>query len=225
MSSIDENVGKTNAYFATLTSSTDFTDDHEQAIIEFHRQFDSVFLVVENHADGKPHYHAVFRDPRNKQTAKVTLKYERFYAANEIEYTKGISVIVKRVSELIGTFHYLSKDLPPDQPPLLIRGWRMSWIKETCLKNLKKMPHKMLMGDSAVVKPACAVDLCCQFAKRANILVDSKFTFGHLIKAMIKDGYLFHNVKLKILFVHVMARLGHDHWVDAWVDNELRFLE
>lgn len=194
-------------YWITLTSSQGFCDAQEDQVVQWHRRnSEKVFLVSEFHESGEKHFHSVLACFKPKIAGKVTEKLVRLYRSMEIDVVTGVTIKVKRVNDFVGILHYLCKDLVGD--PLLLIGWRMSWIKAQCLANVKKMPHKVLLKNKKLVTVRTAVDLVVQFASAGGYPLTGVDSFATVTGAMVVDGFRFGNVRLKPVFCQVMAVVG-----------------
>ncbi len=204
-------------YFVILTCSGGFSSEQILTITShFVGRYEKLLLVQEPHADGSLHVHAVFENSC-KQTAGVTRIYERFYAnVLHLPVVPRVTIVTRAVTELIGIFHYLT-DPSKDGVRLATLGWTDTWITAQVKANLKKMPKKLLQGQSYSVEPRTAVDIVIQYAIRSNHPIIGKMSFMQCVAHMEKDGYRFHRVKPRWLYVEVMAMLGDlrpavSHW-------------
>ncbi len=206
-------------YFNTLTSPIGFTPAHEDQIVEWHRRnSEKCFLVKEYTEAGAPHYHSIIACKSPKKACHVTDKLVRLYGQMMIEYTKGVTVKVKSVSDFIGLLHYHSKDLKG--PPILVTGWRMSWIKQQCEANVKKIPHKMLSKNVYMVQFSTSVSLVIEYAKACGHPLTGMDSFITVVTEMQAKGYQFEKIKPKWLYGQVMAMTGNSEcarrlWEDA----------
>lgn len=211
------------SYFITLTSNVCLSD-FEPAIVLWHRRGDKVLLVGEDHLSGKKHYHSLITVASPKTANALTKNLVRFYEKESIPLQKGVSIKVKRVSNQVGMFHYLTKDLN-DSPPVLIIGWTMSWIKEQCLENLKLIPHKMLTKGVVMLTKRNAVGYFLKYREAKGAVVDSKLSFCQLVAEMMTDGYQFDGVQTKYLFSQVMARQGEQRFAISMLMGDLNFID
>lgn len=208
-------------YFITLTSRDDFTSEQHDAIVAWHRHnSEKTLLVAERHDSGRIHYHSVIHCRVPKQAAKVTQKLERLYKQIDLEVVKRVSIVVKRQTDDIGLFHYLTKDIPEGDRPLLCIGWAYSWIKEQCLANIRKIPYKVLAKDKHMMRSVSAVARVVQWAQAAGYPLTGKESFIHVVTSMQAEGYQFDNIKTKFLYAQVMAVSGNldvcrSMWEDA----------
>lgn len=212
-------------YSITLTTSRDFTPDELEGFCEFFRHnCDSCLLVEERGQRGQLHLHAGTKQ-KQSQTHEVTRLLARHYELHEIPFQKGVSIKVKKTCDQIGWFHYLIKDIPKDSVPLLIFGWKMTWIQEQCRANLKKVPHKIVKGTDYNVNMLIATNLVIQYAKTVGLPLSGKGMFMECICQMAEAGYLFHNVKFKILYCQVMARFHERRPMLSFLTMELQYLD
>ncbi len=210
-------------YAITFTTSSPGFDAHEtRTILEWCRHNSDACMLVEEVAATR-HLHAAFRCTQ-KTTVQVTRMICTLYERMKLPWVPKVSVRVRKMTELVGWFHYLKKDLG-DKQPLLLTGWKMTWITEQCLENLKKIPHKMLLKQDYQVTSKTGVAIVIEYAKRNNLPLCDKFTFADCITDMAKECYTFDSVRVKWLFCQVMARCGHPRFMKSHILNELAFLD
>ncbi len=207
-------------YLLTLTSSDGFSSVQEGQILHWCRTHtDKCMLVRELHDSGKAHYHALVCTD-TKLAQGVTRKLETLYRLMNIEFTPCVSINVKKVTDLVGAMHYLSKDIPVSENPLLCTGWRYSWIKSECLGNIKKIPHCVLKKDQYMVQNSSSVQLIIRYANAGGFPLCGKQSFITVTTEMQGVGYQFEKIKPKWLYAQVMAMVGHKDlarrvWEDA----------
>ncbi len=208
-------------YCATCTCSAGFTPDQLTLLAEMHRQrYDKALCVHEPHEDGRRHFHSVF-ECRVKNPQSVLRMFERFYVnILHIQPVKGVSIVVKKTSDLIGAFHYLI-DPSKNGVRLATFGWSDNWIRRQVRENLKKMPYKLLKRDDYTILMATGTNLIIEYAKRSGLPLSGKWTFRRVLQEMAGHGYSFHKVKIAILYCQVSARLGNLIPMGAWIDMEL----
>ncbi len=210
----------TYSYFVTLTSSDGFTSVQEDHIINWHRlHSDKCMLVKELHESGKTHYHSIICCSTPKMPTGVTRNLYRLYTTMNIEPVKGVSIVTKKVTDLVGMFHYLSKDLGGGSP-LFCLGWRYTWIKQQCVDGIKHIPHRLLRKDQYMVQMSSSVQLIIQWASAAGYPLTGRDSFISVCTEMQSKGYQFEKTKPKWLYAQVMAMLGHQQlarrvWEDA----------
>ncbi len=210
-------------YAITLTTREGFDDSHHEIFRDWFKiHTDSCLLVAESHAAGGLHYHAG-ATMKQKSTNEVTRLINRFYEAQGWDVLAGISIKVKQLTDRIGWFHYLTKDL--DGPPILVQGWKMTWIQEQCKSNLKKIPKKMLKKNAYLVTQSVGPELVIQYAKRTGSPLSGKISFANVICQMAKEGYQFHQVRWKNLYSHVMALCDDMRPMQSFIMSELQWLE
>ncbi len=213
-----------NGYALTLTTNRDFLPAELEAFAEwFRNNCDSCLMVTERGKNGRLHAHAGVTC-KHKQTCGLTRAFQTVYEKLRIPFTPKISLKFKKTTEQIGWFHYLIKDIPKGEKPYLLFGWSMTWIQEQCMSNIKKIPFKLMRGDDYVMNMVVAPNLVMEHAKRMGCPLSGRESFKTVFKAMVADGYQFHNIKLKVLFTTVMMRCGNDGPLDALLDQELAFL-
>ncbi len=207
--SIDTNIISGLFYYClTLTSADDFTDEQEAGIVDWHRKRSEFCLLVrEYHKDGRRHYHSLLAVKSPKSAGAITKNLERLWGSLKLNWVKGVSVVVKRMSNMAGQMHYCLKELKGDKPLLLI-GWQYTWIKDLCKKNLKNIPHKLLKGETYMVQKNTSVELVLKFAAASGIRITCKESFIDCCMDMQEQGYQFDNIKKKDLLTNVMSRCG-----------------
>ncbi len=211
-------------YAITLTCSKGFDPADLTQLKKYFKQVtDSTLLVSEEHASGHVHVHAATMQ-KQKTTNEVTRLFERFYAnVLDIVPTIGVSIVVKKVSDKIGWFHYLLKD--QQGPPLMCHGWKLTWIQEQCISNLKKIPKRILLKDVHALDNRVAVPTILEYAKRTNNPLTGKTAFASVVAEMMAKGYAFHKCRLKMLYVHVMAHTGDMRPAMSFIMGELTFID
>ncbi len=206
--------------FTATTTSPGFDDDQVHAIVRWARLMSDSCMIVEETTTHR-HLHGVFRVPQ-KQTGQVTRKFHTLYSKLGLEWVTGVSVKVKKTTELIGWFHYMLKD--QTGPPLCLTGWSMQWITEQCQAAVKKIPRKILEKDQVVLSSRTAVPLIIAFAAAQNLMLCDKGSFIEVVVAMQADKYNFQNIKKKGVFEETMAQCGQLHYARQSWENELQFL-
>ncbi len=167
------------------------------------------------------HLHGVFRVPQ-KQAGQVTQRFKTLYKRLDLPWVPNVSVKVKKTVELIGWFHYMLKD--QTGPPLVLTGWRMTWITEQMQAAVKKIPRKVLEQDQVMLSSRTVIPLIIEFAKAHALPLCDKCSFIEVVLAMEADKYSFQLVRKKTVFCEVMSRCGRSSFSrDAW-DQELNFL-
>lgn len=209
-------------YFLTLTCQTGFSLPQCEAVVLFHRTayFVNVILVSEFHDSGEIHYHSL-ADVRTKQTAKVTSKIERFYAANDIPFVKGVSINVKRATDKVGLLHYLCKDLEEGVLPLVLKGWSWSFIQQQVRDNIKKLPFRMLLKDTYFVTKKNGTEIILRYMSAHKMSCVSKECFYDVVHAMIRDKYRFSSAAIRWCYVEVCVMQGSGNALRSLLDNEL----
>ncbi len=220
--SIDTNIKSNLSYFClTLTSPDDFTALQEEAITDWHRRLSEFCLLVrEYHGDGRKHYHSLVAIKTPKDAGGVTRRLETLWKKLSLRWTKGISVHVKKMTHMTGQFHYLLKEQKGRQP-LLLTGWKFTWIKQQCIDNIKMIPRKMLLGETRMVQKMESVELVLKYAAASSIEIRSKDSFVDVIYAMKAGGFQFDNCKMMTLYGNVMARCGNVSQAKSVIYGEL----
>jgi len=210
------------SYAITFTTSTPgFDDEQVQAIRLWCKNNSDACMLVEETAATR-HLHAAFRCTQ-KTTVQVSRKLARLYESLNLPWVPKVSCKVRKMTKLIGWFHYLKKDLG-DAEPLLLTGWKMTWITEQCAANLKLIPRKVLLKKDYQVTTKTGTALVIEYASRNNLPLCDKYTFADVITAMAADSYTFEGVKVKWLFCQVMARCGETRFMKDFILSELQFL-
>ncbi len=210
-------------YLVTLTSSVGFNDDQESQIVEWHRRkCHHCMLVREHHKSGERHYHSTILVTKPKTANGLKRQLETLYKSMSID-PLGNGIDVRSTTDQMGSFLYLVKELDDDHPLLCI-GWLFSWIKDQCVKNVKKIPRKLLMLNRVVLNPANAIPYCLKFAEASGIGVTGKESFKCLVRLMVLDGYSFDNTKFPWLYSQVMCICGDTRALDQQIDLQLTFL-
>lgn len=206
--SLDTGLNDLFYYCTTLTSADDFSPAQEDSIIDWHRLCAEYCLLVrEYHGDGRKHYHSLLAVKKPKSAGGLTRNLERLWKKVNLRWTKGISVKVKKMTHMTGQFHYLLKDQAGHKPLLLV-GWKYTWIKEQCVNNIKEIPLKLLKGECYMVQKMTSVELVLKFAAASGARFTCKDSFIDVILEMQAKGYQFDNIKMKCLYGNVMARSG-----------------
>lgn len=207
------------------TSMGDFPSDFELALAHWHKKKCESCLLIREGGPGEDehlHYHSV-GTWKTKHAGNVTRGCATFYSKFNLAFTDR-SVVVKKVTDLIGSWHYLRKSLD-GRVPLLVMGWSMSWIKEQCVANVHKIPNKVLMKDKHCLSTRTATARCMEYAKAQGMVLSGKDSFATLICEMAAEGYQFEAVKLKWLYCQCMSLTGDTRPMRSMVLNELNFLE
>jgi len=197
-------------YFITLTTADDFSDEQQACVVSWHKLHSTKCLLVsELHDSGKRHYHSIICVKAPKTAGKVTEKLSRLYKAMDLPHVPRVSIVVKKVTDQVGMFHYLSKDIPEGALPLLSWGWRYSWIKQQCVDGIKKIPHRLLRKDQYMVQNSSSVQLVLQYARAAAYPLTGKASFITVVTEMQSKGYQFEKIKPRWLYGQVMAMCGY----------------
>ncbi len=211
-------------YFVTVSPRREFLREERDLYCDWHSRFDQCLLVGEDRPqDGVEHYHSILQSSV-KSAQSITRQLMCLFDRNQWPYTKGVTIQVKKVTDRVGLFHYLTKDLG-DKKPLKIKGWKMSWIRKQCVENVKKIPHKMLTKGGYTVNNKIGVQLVIEYAKARSLPLTGKMSFINVASEMAADGYAFASVKLKFLYSEVMAQTGDKRAFRSMLVNELNFLD
>ncbi len=214
------------AYAITLTCSPCFSGENCDDIVSFHKEdyFHNVLLINELHDSGETHFHAL-ADIKCKQAAGVTRKYERFYKAHDIAYVKGISAKIKTCTDKVGWMHYLLKEFTDDDVPLVLKGWKWTWVQQLVRDSIKKMPHRMLLKDVYKVTKSNGTEIICKYMQVNSMRVANKEDFMDVICAMSREKYRFSSASIKWCFVEVLIQEGHSKGMRALLEHELFHLD
>ncbi len=209
-------------FFITFTSGDPFPESFVADLSAWHVKKCDCCLLVSEGGPGKDkhlHFHSV-GTWKTTNPSNVTRACKTLYKKHKIEWTKNC-VRVKTVPELIGMFHYLLKEVSDSDVPLLLMGWKMSWIREKLKANLKKMPHTMLLKDEYFLTPKTATAMLLKYADVHSLRITCIEAFKSLIKRMMIDKYRFANVRWKILYVEVSIAHGNSGPLDDFLESEL----
>ncbi len=205
----DPNVARSDLFYytVTFTRAGDFDDSQESSIIDWHKRAEYCYLIREYHKDGRRHYHSMIAVFAPKTPSSIVKNLERFYEKLGIPWQKGVSVKCKKLTHINGYCCYMRKD-QDDQEPLLLRGWKMSWIKEQAVANIKEIPYTLLKGQTYMVQKNTSVELVLKYSKASGNPISCKAGFIDVVYAMQAEGYQFDNIKKSSLYSNVMARCG-----------------
>lgn len=211
------------AFTFTFTSNVEFTPAHEDQIIQWHKKKASFCILVrELHEDGRPHYHSVIAAARPKNTGSWTRLCETLYKQMDLPIVKGISFRVKKETDRVGWFIYLLKH--QEGPPLLVMGWKLSWIKKQCLEGIRHIPRKMLTKEVTVLTKATASQTVLRYAAAMGRKITGKISFCDVCCAMEGDKYVFGGYQLKHIYREVMNQSGQRALAHEMMMGELHFL-
>jgi len=206
--------------WTATTSSPGFDDDQVIEICDWARRHSDSCMVVEETTTHR-HLHGVFRVTQ-KQTGQVTERFKTLYKSMGMPWVVGVSVKVKKTTELIGWFHYMLKD--QTGPPLVLTGWKMTWITAQCQAAVKKIPNKILVEGQVVLSVRTAVPLIIAFAKANNLPLCDMSSFIEVCLAMEADKYNFQLLKRKAVFCETMTRCGRPSYSRSMWEGELSFI-
>jgi len=213
------------AFTFTFTAAVDFTAGQQDQLVQWYRKKASFCLLVrELHDDGRPHYHSVIAARSPKNTGTWTRACTTLYKQMDIENVKGISFRVKKETDRVGWFHYLMKD-QGSSPPLLLMGWKMSWIKQKMLEGIKKIPRKLLTKDVTVLTKATAAQSVLKYAAAMGRKITGKISFCDVCCAMEHDKYIFGGYQLKHIYREVLNQSGQRSLAHTNMMAELHFVE
>ncbi len=194
----------------TLTSPSGFTSVQETLIARWHvSHSESCYLVSELHASGLKHYHSVIACVSPAAAGKVSVNLGRLYASMDLDHKAGLTTKVNKIRDLIGWFAYMRKD-QKEKAPILLMGWKMSWIKQQCIDNVKKMKNTHFQKGKFIISKVTACDVIFEYAKAAAIPLTNKEAYFRLIPEMIRQGYRFIGLRHANIYGHIAALLGDD---------------
>lgn len=206
--------------FTATTTSPGFDDDQIMSICNWAKHISDSCCIIEEMSSHR-HLHGVFR-VTCKQTNQVSQRFQTLYKKMDMPWIPNISVDVKRTTELIGWFHYMLKD--QKAPPLVLTGWKRTWITEQCQKHVKKIPKKMHRLDRLVLDASTVVGTVLAYMSAHSLPIMDKFSFIAVVTQMQKDKFNFMKVRKALVYEAVMAELGHlDVAASAW-ESDLQFL-
>ncbi len=207
-------------FFLTVSPKDQFTADQVQVLKSFHSKFDQHLLISEVRGNGVDHYHSVYSS-RAKKTNGETVRLERLFDKHGIEYHKLVTIVIKKITHVVGLFHYLLKDQPVDTKPLSLHGWRMTWIKQQVLDNVKNMPKKMLEKGVFMLTKRNSVSMVLAYAKAAGMPIAGREGFIEVFCDMQEKNYNFSSVRLRDVYIGVMSVLGDRGPSRYYAENEL----
>ncbi len=210
-------------YAITISPKDTYSPEESGVILNWHASFEQVLLVREDRpGDGTEHYHSIVVSPV-KQAHTLTKQLTRLFERKGLEFSKA-TLQIKTSSRPIGWFGYLMKEVTEAKPYLLLKGWKPSFIRTTLLKNHKKIPSSVLMGDACVVNAKTATRTITGYARIRSLSVRGKECFAHVMVLMMKDGYQFDGIKIKWAYAQTQAMVGDIAKAEDMILQELRFL-
>ncbi len=209
-------------YFLTVSTKADMSAEQLAGLTSWHKLRTPCLLVREFRSDGVAHFHSVFGS-KVKKANTVTLNLRRLFLSLHIPVQVGVTIKVKRAPHLVGMFHYLTKDLG-DEKPLVLTGWKMSWIKQQCIDNVKNIPNKMLVKDDHFLKMRTAPGRILAYAKAKGFPIVDKDSYLRLCDQMLIDGFCFDLLKLDMIYGRVMGRLGDARAFHSHHEGKLAFM-
>lgn len=214
------------SYMVTLTHSGGFTSDQCDAIIAYHETdfFKNIVLVSELHQSGETHFHGVM-DVKAKQASTLTKRYQRFYAANDLQWNVKVSVKVKTVTDKLGALYYCMKELTDEDEPLVLKGWKRTWLQEQFRAGIKHVPYKQLLKDCYFVNKRNGCEIVILFAERHNMVIFNKESYGEVVAAMAKDKYRFAASSHRHIYTELRAMTGDRHAIMSLVSGDLFNIE
>lgn len=216
--------------FALTFTSSDangFTKDQIKQIKDWHiHHSDQCLLSQEKHDSGLPHFHS-YVTVANKQPAGLTRKLKTLYKAMDIEWSHNV-VCVKTATNPAGWFAYCLKDLDKDQPPLLVKGFQLSWIKTQALQSIKEREHAQKgrnPADPFLLSSKNVVRLCLEFSDKKGLPISDQHTFALLCAAMMEDNYNFDRIKWDNLYCQLRCKQGSHTSAVSMIMGKLHFID
>ncbi len=195
-------------YFVTFTTSGGLTPDHCSDIKRhFMSTYDECIGSIEQHASGGDHIHITYHS-KSKTSGCLTRVFERMYDRCKIPFTKGVSIDNKRVTSLIGSFHYVLEHVHSEQELWMLKAWKWTWIQQQCLDNIHLIPRKMLSKGYHVVTQFTCCPLMIEYAKATGREIDSNDLFCQVYAEMKSKKYQFDKIKIGPVYTQVMALNG-----------------
>ncbi len=216
--------------FAVTLTSTDpsgFSKDQQKQIKAWHiDNTDQCLLSRELHGSGFPHYHS-YVTVRNKQPAGLTRKLKTLYKTMNMDWSHN-AVVVKTATDPAGWMGYCLKDLKSDERPLMLKGYKLSWIKDQAMQSMKQREHKRKgrsADDPFVLCSKNAVRLCLEFADKKGLPVSSQHTFALLCAAMMEDNYNFDRIRYEQLYCQLRCKQGNHTSAVSMIMGKLQFID
>lgn len=213
-SHLDTHIGPgLTGYGITISPKPPGYDEGEiEKLVQWHKEVsDHCYLIVEDRTDGTDHFHSAITC-RSKRTSNVTRSLLLFMDKEGLEYVRNVTVRIKHIDDLPGWLSYCQKD-QKGRKPLLVRGWKISWIKKQATAFVKSRPVKV--GRVRVVRAAEAASLVIDYAKAQGLPITGLEQFLEVIARMTKDNYCFSGIKRKCVYGDVMCLCGDDRPVKA----------
>jgi len=221
MSHLDLFVKGKTYYFLTISPKDWFTAPQRKVVYEWFSQFDQVLGYTE--VANRKHLHVLFSSTI-KKTFNVTRLITKLFTDHQIPFEPHVTIKLLRSSHPIGTLHYLTH---PDKggTRVLLKGWQMSWIQQTCRDNVKLIPKKLLQKDVRVLSNVDGPALIIKYAETHHMPLTCKRSFIEVVTRMSGDKYRFHATKKKDLLADTLAECGHDRCARLVWESEFRFIE
>jgi len=216
-------------FAVTLTSSdaNGFTKGQVQMIKQWHvHNTDQCLLSQENHDSGLPHFHS-YVTVSNKKAQGLTCKFKTLYKAMDIAWSHN-AVCVKTAANPAGWMGYCLKGLKDDAIPLLVKGFKLTWLKEQAMQSIKEREHKRKgrsPDDPFLVGSKNAVRLCLEFADKKGLPVSCKHTFALLVAAMMEDNYNFDRIRFEQLYCQLRCKQGSHTSAVSMIMGKLQFID
>jgi len=194
-------------YFITISPSLEYTAAQWDVILDWHRKSstDQCLVVFESRpGDGTKHLHSCISHKANK-ACRLTLSLERLLEKHSIPWAKP-TVDVKTCTDVKQLYTYLMKD--QSGPPVLIMGWKLSWIKQTVKDNVKKMKPSELTKGRRMLTAGNSVAFIQAYASANGHRLDSKDSIVDCLGDMAFEKFDFQKIKFKGLYVQLMSESG-----------------
>ena len=113
-------------YKITLTARGGLTQENIDHLIEYFKMCKHAYIVNEQgESEENSHLEGIIEfDIKN--TSNVTVRIKKQYEKMGVEVVKGVTIVVKSVTHLIGAIIYTSKELEGKGKLSLLRGWKSS---------------------------------------------------------------------------------------------------
>lgn len=192
----------------------------------FKKYFDTckhAYIVNEQgESGGNSHLEGIVEFDTEK-TSNVTDRIKRIYKKLDIEVMCR-TIVVKRVTRLIGAMIYASKELREEGKLVLLKGWEQSWIDQQAKDNVKEIPHSILRKKGTRLTQGTGAAVVHEWCLANNMQVTDKEEYRQVGKLMGSEGYLFGGIRHIGIYQDVCALFGDGRAVGDAIESALRFL-
>lgn len=210
-------------YGVTLTIAGGFSAAQVEDLAVYCKSISNKLVIAAEHgAGGNTHLHICI-DLKPIRANNVTRRFIGFYADHKWPVQTGVSVVVKHTRNRMGWLCYIAKEVPMGSKPLVVHGYQWGEIKKALVKQVKAQKAKDLKGTDLTMNMDTAPARIIAYAKSTGVLLTDKEIFCRLMASMMRDGYLVHRLKPKVLFAQVMCKIGYERFGVAYWENELAF--